>query len=329
MNEMVTVIIPNHNGLSHLKGCLHSLLALPEQDFSVILVDNGSTDESVPFVTQQYPTIQIISLPSNKGFAYAVNRGIEAAHTPYVILLNNDTIVCNGFVKYLLNAIRKDPHCFSVGAKMRRFDHPELTDNAGDLFCILGYAFARGKDLPQAHYTKSTKIFSTCAGAAIYNRSLLLQLGMFDETFFAYLEDVDIGYRARIHGYVNKIEPRANVLHIGSAHSGSRYNTFKTPLVAANNVRLIAHNMPFVQLLFNLPFLLIGFTVKILFYKKKKMGRLYIKGLAKGLAACITPADRARKVQFQRKNLRNYLRIQWELYTNLIQLIFPRKSKEH
>ena len=135
------------------------------------------------------------------------------------------------------------------------------------------------------------------------------------------MEDLDIGYRARIYGYRNTYEPGAEVLHFGSASTGSRYNERKTELASANNICVVAKNMPLLQLLWNLPFLLVGFFIKFLFFCRKGMGRLYLKGLMKGLKRSFSVSGRKKHVKFQGKHFTNYIRIQWQLYLNTFQIL--------
>ena len=322
----ITIVIPNYNGMKYLPECLEALALQTSlsPEFKVIVVDNGSDDGSVPFL-ENYAgkefELQNIFLKENTGFDYAVNVGIKASESPYVILLNNDTKVYPGFVKGLYDAIAQEEKIFSVSAKMLMWDKPELLDDAGDRYCVLGWAYSRGKGKPASDYNKRAEVFSTCAGAAIYRRSVFEEIGYFDELHFAYLEDVDIGYRARIFGYRNYYAPEAEVLHYGSASTGSRYNERKTVLAAANSVYLIGKNMPLLQLLLNMPFLLVGFFLKFLFFCKKRMGILYVKGLWMGLKRCFSKEGREKKVPFRLKNLANYVRIQWQLYANTFRIL--------
>jgi len=317
----ITVVIPNYNGMKYLPECLE---ALNQQDmskvaFQVVVVDNGSTDGSVDFLkncaSYQYE-LDTILLKENTGFDYAVNQGIRSCGSPYVILLNNDTKVYQDFVKELYEAIIVDEKIFSVSAQMLMWDRPDLLDDAGDRYCVLGWAYSRGKGKCAADYNEPAEVFSTCAGAAIYRRSILEEIGYFDELHFAYLEDVDIGYRALIYGYHNRYTPKAKVLHYGSASTGSRYNERKTELASANSVYVIGKNMPLLQLLVNLPFLLFGFLVKTLFFIKKGMGGTYLTGLWRGFRRCLSRKGRKMHVTFRWKNLKNYLYIQWCLYVN-------------
>lgn len=314
----VTVVIPNYNGIAYVADCLDSLRLQTGCAFKIILVDNASTDGSYELVREKYPEVKILRFAENTGFSKAVNAGIKASDTPYVILLNNDTKVLPGFVTALVRAIEKSPGIFSVGAKMLQMGRPDMIDDAGDFYNALGWAYARGKDKPAVQFESRAEVFSACAGAAIYRRNLLAKLGFFDERHFAYLEDIDIGYRARIYGYKNLFEPRARVLHAGSASSGSRYNDFKVRLSGANNIYLIYKNMPFLQKLLNLPFLCAGFFVKFLFFIPKGLGRVYLQGIGAGFEKCFSEEGRKKKVRYQSEHFFHYVRIQLELWRNLL-----------
>ncbi len=316
----VAVIIPNYNGEKYLKDCLDSLKKCDGADqFQIIVVDNGSSDGSVSLLKENYKDIKLIELKENTGFSGAVNVGIRSAKTEYVILLNNDTTVHKEFIISLVSAMKKNPRLFSVSAKMLSMNDPKKIDGAGDLYCSLGWAFALGKGKNADKYcNKERSVFSACAGAAIYRTNVFEKIGYFDENHFAYLEDVDIGYRARICGYTNRYEPSAICYHAGSGFSGSRYNEFKINLSSKNSIYLIYKNMPFLQLLINLPFLLIGFMIKILFFVRIGYGLVYCKGLYKGLSFCFTKDARKNKVHFRFKNLFHYFSIQIGLWWNML-----------
>lgn len=315
-----TVIIPNYNGKNFLINCLES--ATKSTVFaSILVVDNGSEDGSIEWISENYPQVRVIAFEKNRGFCEAVNAGIEAAGTPYVFLLNNDTTIEPDCIERLEDAMERDPRIFSVGAKMLSMQEPALVDSAGDLYSAFGWAYAIGKGKPQGRYQKRKRVFSNCAGAALYRKEYLDKTGLFDTAHFAYLEDVDIGYRARIAGYRNIVEPAAVVYHAGSAFSGSRYNAFKITHSSRNNVYLIYKNMPFLQLVINLPFLLAGFFIKYLFFLKKGFGGIYAKGLLEGVRLAASGAGREKKVHFRWKNLGNYGKIQLELWVNLFRRI--------
>ena len=310
----VSVVIPNFNGIAFLDSVLASLEGQTLSNFEVILVDNGSTDGSCSFVTANYPWVHLIELSENFGFCGAVNAGIRAAKAPYVLLLNNDTEVKEDFVEEMLAAIRRHKNAFSCGARMVQYHDRDRLDEVGNYYCALGWSFARGRGKDIHAYETEDKIFSACAGAAIYRKKIIEKIGYFDEEHFAYLEDTDIGYRARIYGYENWYAPKAIVYHVGSGTSGSRYNQFKTRYSSRNNIYLIYKNMPLLQIILNLPFLAVGFLIKFLFFAVKGMGKEYAAGIKNGFSISM----KNKKVPFRIKHLPNYCKIQLELWSNII-----------
>ena len=309
-----TIVIPNYNGIEYIEKCLR---ALEDEPAHVIVVDNGSTDGSRQVVQTKFPQVELICLEKNYGFCKAVNIGIEKSKTTYVILLNNDTEVQPGFVHALERPLEKHPEVFSGAAQMRSLHRPELIDDAGDYYCALGWAFAYGKDKPMQDYQKRRRIFAACGGAAIYRRKVFDEIGYMDENHFAYLEDIDLGYRAKIHGYVNLYIPEAVVYHAGSGFSGSRYNEFKVALASKNSIYLVYKNMPPAQILLNLSFLFAGFSVKTAFFIRKGLGSTYLKGLCEGIALCLSEEGRAHKVRFRSERFYSYIMIQLELWRNI------------
>ncbi len=313
MNQ-VTVIIPNYKGADCIRPCLDSLRKQDFMEYDLIVVDNHSDDGSDDIVEKEYPEAKLIRLADNFGFSRAVNEGIKASKTPYVLLLNNDTTADSAFVRKMTEAIKESDSIFSVSAKMLQMKFPDRIDGAGDLYSAWGWAFARGKGKKSSRYTKKCDVFASCGGAAIYSRKILDEIGWFDEFHFAYLEDVDIGYRARIMGYRNVYEPEAVVWHMGSGTTGSRYNDFKVRISARNNMYVVMKNMPTIQIILNLPFLLFGFGVKALFFIIKGYGRPYLSGIKRGYLLC----RESRKYPYSSRNFGNYVRIQLELWFNAI-----------
>ena len=277
----VTVVIPNYNGLKFMDPCFKALNLQLCRDFDILVVDNGSTDGSVEWLKEH--EIPSIFLEKNTGFSGAVNVGIKASKTPYVILLNNDTEPDCHYIGEMIKAIERSPEIFSVSSKMiQLYDHSKM-DDAGDMYTLLGWAFQRGVGRPATGYNRSCSVFSACAGAAIYRREVFETIGYFDEMHFAYLEDIDVGYRAKLYGYDNVFCPEAVVYHVGSGTSGSKYNSFKVKLAARNNVYLNYKNMRTWQLLLNSPCLLAGTFVKFLFFKKMGFGKDYVSGFLEGI----------------------------------------------
>ncbi|MCR5671173.1 MAG: glycosyltransferase family 2 protein [Butyrivibrio sp.] len=312
--KKVTVVIPNFNGKEYLDDCLSSLGKQTFRDFDTILVDDGSTDGSASYVKEKWPEVTVIENSGNKGFAAAVNAGIRACESPYVFLLNNDTVCSEEAISSLVKVMDKKQKAFSVQAKMLALKPPHNIDDCGDYYCALGWAFTPGKDADPSRFSKREALTSACAGAAMYRRDLFEKVGLFDEAHFCYLEDVDIGYRARLKGYVNLYEPSSVVYHAGSATSGSRYNEFKVRLTAANNLYLIYKNMPALQVIINLPLILIGIAVKHVFYTRGHLGTAHVKGLGDGFNKIFKNTDK--KVKFDASAILFSIKLQLELWVN-------------
>lgn len=307
MQKKVTIIIPNYNGLKFMEPCFKALRAQSDQNFELLVVDNGSTDGSVKWLEDHQ--IPSIFLEENTGFSGAVNIGIRESVTPYVILLNNDTEPQPDYVKEMVKAIERSPKIFSVSSKMIQLYHKDLMDDAGDMYSVLGWAYQRGVGQKSSGYNKACRVFSACAGAAIYRREVFDKIGGFDEDHFAYLEDIDVGYRAKICGYENWYCPKAVVYHVGSGTSGSKYNSFKVKLAARNNLYLNYKNMPLLQLILNFLPILAGMAVKYMFFRRIGFASDYIEGVKEGLKTL----KKTKKVRFQMSRLGNYIRIEGEL----------------
>lgn len=309
----VSVVIPNYNGEKYLRDCIESLRTQSYKDFETIIIDNASQDSTYPWIEEEYPEIFFKRLDQNYGFSKAVNEGIKRSKGEYVLLLNNDTVVESDFVGELVKAIEKDERIFGVSSKMIAYQNHDIMDDAGDEYTILGWTLKRGDGKSVNDYTKACHVFSACAGAALYRKKVFEEMGYFDEQFFAYMEDVDVSYRARIYGYHNVYCPEAKVYHIGSATSGSRYNDFKVKLAARNNVYVAYKNMPLLQLIINLPFLLLGYLVKWSVFSLKGFGKTYATGLKEGL----TNLGKVKKVPFKAKHIGNYIKIEGLMIKNV------------
>ncbi|MCR5209464.1 MAG: glycosyltransferase family 2 protein [Lachnospiraceae bacterium] len=300
MKTAVSVIIPNFNGKEYLEGCVASLLEQRFKPFEIIIVDDGSDDGAVEELKKklpkdrEYPGFRFITHEENLGFAKSVNDGIKASESEFVLLLNNDTKADREFVGRMYLAIRKYRDVFSVSAKMLSMSDPSVMDDCGDSYCALGWAYSRGKDKPAREFRQSGRVFAACGGAAIYRKQVFEEIGYFDEAHFCYLEDIDIGYRANLAGYRNIFFPGAKVLHAGSAVSGSRHNKFKVSLSSRNSIYLIYKNMPGWQIALNLPFFIIGFGAKAVFFTFKGLGFTYIKGLFEGFKMCREQGEASR-----------------------------------
>ena len=316
----VSVVTPNYNGEKFLKTFLESLNNDSEYIGEVIIIDNGSSDSSLNYLKNNsfnFPLV-IIENDENLGFAPAVNQGIEKARHEYIFSINNDTEIKRGSIKAMIDLISSDDEIFSVQAKMLQYDNKRLIDDVGDEYNLLAWTKKTGENHDTGEYVEVREIFSSCAGAAMYKKSLLMEIGMFDANFFAYMEDVDLAIRSRIHGYKNMLCPDAVVYHIGSATSGSRYNEFKVRLAARNNVWVVYKNLPIPLKILNFIFLFLGFLIKYVFFVRKGFGSTYLDGLKEGLS---TRSEKIDKVKFRGKNTKNYFKIEYRLIINTLKFL--------
>ena len=303
----VTIIIPNYNGIDFLKDCIESLRHQSYKNFEVLIVDNGSKDKSVEYLKclESYENnlnIKVIYLDENLGFAGGVNVGLAASDSEFIILLNNDTEVFPDYVEMLVNAIEKSEKIFAVNPLMINAHNKELVDDAGDGYSLLGWGYQIGVGEKVKDFTKKRTVFSACAGASIYRKSILDEVGYFDEMHFAYLEDMDLSFRARLRGYIIGFEPKAKVYHLGSATSGSKYNSFKVRLAARNNIYLIYKNMTNLQIAFNFFPLFVGTMIKMGFFLKKGFIKDYITGLFEGFRN-LKECDRVDFTEIKKSNI--------------------------
>lgn len=299
-SPQVTIIIPNWNTRRWLPGCLNGLRDQTYQDFQVILIDNGSSDDSVAFVREHYPEVEILAFAENRGFAPAVNAGIQHTRSEYVVLLNVDTVPRPAWLAGLVETIEQSPPDVGcLASKMLSLDDPDLMDDAGNTLSWYGSARKRGQREQAGAYTQLEEVFSACGGAALYRRHFLDETGSFDESFVSYLEDVDLGLRGRLLGYRCLYVPAAEVLHQwkGANIPRPRY----VYLATRNRLALLLKNIPLPLLLKHGHTLLYGQFYFFLVYKKP------FHSLA-GTAACLLALPRIlrqRRAIQKRKKISN------------------------
>ena len=210
----LSVVIPNWNGARHLPECLESLQGQSFEAFETVLVDNGSTDDSLALVERDFPWVRVVRNGDNLGFSAAVNAGIRASDSEFIVLLNNDTRVQSDWLEQLVAAMDETPAASFAACRMLRYDPPHRIDSAGDRFSLLrGGGINIGAGEPAEDHARPAWVFGACAGAALYRRSLFDDIGLFDEDFFLVFEDVDLSLRARVAGHECLYVPDAIVYH--------------------------------------------------------------------------------------------------------------------
>jgi len=239
---VISVIIPNWNGVRFLRGCLDSLRAQTYRDFEIIVVDNASTDESVPLIEREYPEVVLVKLARNLGLTGGVNAGIKVAKGEIIALLNNDAEAHPDWLSELKSALDRWPTAGSAASKMLLYDRREIINSAGDFYGVDGMPGNRGvwqKDVGQ--FEREEPVFGGCGGAVAYRRTMLEQIGLFDESLFMYCEDVDLAWRAQLAGWTCIYVPRAIVYHRLSATGGGIIASYYT---GRNCIYVLAKNYP-------------------------------------------------------------------------------------
>jgi hypothetical protein len=242
-SNSVSIIIPNWNGKRYLQTCLPAIVDQSYDDFEIILVDNGSVDGSIAYVKECFPNVLVVSFDTNQGFAAACNAGIMKSCAKFIVLLNNDTKPADNWLEALVGAIQSFPDDVAcVSSKMVKMDTPWIIDDAGDTLTWRGGTFKRGHGKHEQLFRQREEIFSPCGGAALYRRTVLLEVGLFDEAFFAYLEDVDLGMRIRLAGYRCYFVPEAVVQHVG--HGSGLPDDAYLYHISRNRLMMLFKNVP-------------------------------------------------------------------------------------
>jgi GT2 family glycosyltransferase len=241
----VGVVIPSWNGADSLGPCLKSL---QQQSLSahIILVDNGSTDNSVALVTEKYPDVEIVQHQTNLGYAGGVNPGFRLAIErgyDYIAPFNNDAIADKDWLRHLVDFLDKNPTYGIAACKLLSRDGDRL-DSSGEDYTTWGLPYPRGRDETDTDaYDKQTEIFGASGGASLYRVAMLREVGLLDEDFFAYYEDVDLSFRAQLAGWQVVYIPESRVYHATST-TGRRIKGFFTEQTMKNLPMLLWKNVP-------------------------------------------------------------------------------------
>jgi GT2 family glycosyltransferase len=250
----VSIIILNWNGKQYLDTCLSSLLRQTYHEIEIIFVDNGSCDGSVEFVKSKYPGVIIIEHHKNLGFAMGVNSGIMASNGKYIATINNDAEADKDWIARLVRVISLDPDTGCCASKMLNFYERDMIDSAGIVIYQNGNAYDRGaQDKDSGKYDSQDEVFGACAGAALYKKEMLDEIGTFDNTYFAYFEDVDLSFRMHLFGWKCVYVPDAVVYHMHSATS-KQASPFKIFYLERNKLWNMWKYFPLKLLILQLPY---------------------------------------------------------------------------
>jgi len=215
----VSIIVVNWNGEDFLEGCLSRLIAQNYWEREVILIDNGSTDSSVPLVRKKFPTVKIVELSENKGFTGGNIQAFKIAGGEYIALVNNDALVDQAWLENLIQPLLSTP-TIGICASKILFEDGHRIDSAGDGMTTAGVGFNRASGQDSTFFTEMEFVFGACGAAVLYRRRMLEEIGFFDELFFLYDEDTDVNFRAQLAGWKCAYVPNAVVRHKGNATAG-------------------------------------------------------------------------------------------------------------
>jgi hypothetical protein len=293
---LVSVIVVNYNGLNLLEDCFRSITHQSYINYEIILVDNGSKDNSISFMKEHYSNVQIVPLSSNIGFAAGTNAGIKEAKGEYLLTLNNDTCVFSDFIEKLIQPMMRE---HAVGMCASKMISPDKKINSTGI-CISrsGAAWDRGGfEQDTGQYDHEEEVFGPCAGAALYRKTMLDEIGLFDEDFFLFMEDVDLAFRARLAGWKCMYVPTARVVHIhgGTANKGSDNAVYYGN---RNLLWYVVKNFPLRTLITSSPWILGRNCAVIPYYLLIGKGRSIIKAKVDSLKGLYRMAGK-------RKTLKN------------------------
>lgn len=288
----IAVLVPNWNGESLLPVCIGALQAQTVTPDEIILIDNNSADQSVSVAKRCCPGIRIIRLNRNFGFGYAVNRGIEASQGDLILLLNNDTCAMPDCLEALRGFFADNPQALFCACKMLNYFNPSLIDGAGDCLTRSGVPYKIGSARPDgAVYSVARKVFGASGGGAAFRRRFFDRVGLFDERFFMYLEDVDLSLRAQLQGVECHYVPAAVIHHMEAqsdpdraGQGGNPQTPSRTYWITRNRVLLLAKNYP-ARLLAWYSLRIVGAFWKSFVFHLLRTGYAvpYLRGLWRGL----------------------------------------------
>ncbi|NIS38440.1 glycosyltransferase family 2 protein [Candidatus Saccharibacteria bacterium] len=278
-DKAIAVIIINYNSKGYLETCLSSLDSQKVKPKRTIVVDNASTDESIDMIPTRFPKIELIKLKSNIGFAAANNLAAkQASDCDWIVLLNPDVQVATDFLEKLRYGIQQHPEVGFFGCHMISLHHRNILDGTGDVYHMSGLVWreGHGKNIESSPRIQK-EIFSPCAAAAMYRKDAFLQIGGFDEDYFCYIEDADLGFRLRLAGFTCIYIPDAVVYHAGSATSGGKHSDFSVYHAHRNLVWTFIKNMPGLLFWVLFPLHLILNIVTVTYFVIKGQGGVILK----------------------------------------------------
>jgi GT2 family glycosyltransferase len=295
------LVVLTYNGRELLEAALPSVFAQAYESFGVIVVDNGSEDGSRAYLAERWPEARVVALPENVGVTAALNRGVEAAGAPYVGLLNNDLELAPDWLGELVRALEQHPEAASATGKLLSFSKRDVIDGAGDVVSWSGSCVRRGRGEPdRGQFDEPEEVFSASGAAALYRRSAFETVGLFDEDFYAYLEDVDWGFRARLAGFTCRYVPTAVGYHIGGATTGEAADFYHAHL-RRNAALLVLKDYP-ASRIFRHAHEVVAYQLALLLVSVREgKGRQHLRGWGEALRGMPKTLRKRRRIQRGRR----------------------------
>lgn len=301
MPTSLSVIIVNWNSGNLLAQCVAHLKAQTVQPDRILIVDNDSFDDSLNGIEEYSSTVKLLRMNSNIGFSAANNFALKECNTDLVALLNPDVFPSPDWLKCLVEAACKHPDVAAFGSRQLCQKNPEILDGTGDIYHMSGLAWRnRHGEKQQNHDLILREIFSPCAAAALYRRNALNDIGGFDEDFFCYLEDVDVGFRLRLAGHQAMYVPQAVVCHVGSASTGEQWSDFAVYHGFRNIVWVFVKNMPAFLFWLLLPLHILMNIASIIFFSMRRQGKVILAAKRDALYGIISMWRKRRYIQSHR-----------------------------
>jgi GT2 family glycosyltransferase len=300
--NLLTIAIATYEGRALLEIALPSLALQSFRDFRVVVVDDASGDDTVAWLHEHWPEVEVVVHERNLGVAAALNTCIRLSSTPLVGLFNNDVELDVSCLQELVGAMREYPQAGWACAKLIDFHQRDVIDGAGDVFSWLATAERRGHGLPDTgQYDEPRTIFGACGAAVVYRNSTLEYVGRFDEDFYALYEDIDWDLRAHLAGFDCRYVPSAVVYHMGGATLGSGLTDFICYHQWRNTLWIIAKNLPADALLRHAPQLLLGQLVSLAMAVRDRRIDVWLRAWRDALRAMPRVLRKRREVQSRRR----------------------------
>ena len=304
----LTAVVLTYDGRHLLETALPSFAAQTYGPYRLLVVDNGSRDDTRAWLATHHPEAEVLALPQNIGVTAALNRGWQAARTEYVALFNNDVELDPGCLAELVAALDVHPEAGSAGAKLIDFHDRAVLDGAGDALRWGGQATRRGHgERAAGRYETPEPVFGACGGAAIYRRTALDEVGPFDERFFAYSEDIDWSLRAQVAGHRCRYVPSAVVFHMGRATMGRELSDFLAYHLWRNVVWMVAKGYPGWALVVHAPELVLRQAINLAAAVKARKLGVFLRAWRDALRAMPAVLRDRRRVQSARRATRSEL----------------------